>query len=51
MFDTFMRKLKLVMIDETLRGRILFVFGALVVFRLLAAIPTPGINGGALENF
>lgn len=51
MFDTFIRKIKLIVHDETLRDRVLFVLGALVVFRLLAAIPIPGINIAALENF
>jgi preprotein translocase subunit SecY len=51
MWESFLRKLKLVFEDETLRARILFVLGALVVFRLLAAIPIPGINGVQLENF
>ncbi|MDO8482000.1 MAG: preprotein translocase subunit SecY [bacterium] len=46
-----MRKLKLIVHDEVLRGRVLFVLGALVIFRLLAAIPIPGINAAALENF
>lgn len=44
MYETFVRKIKLIFEDETLRSRILFVLAALVVFRLLAAIPTPGIN-------
>ena len=51
MFETFIRKMKLIVSDETLRERVLFVLGALVVFRLLAAIPIPGINIGALEGF
>lgn len=51
MFDTFIRKLKLIVNDETLRARVLFVLGALVVFRLLAAIPIPGINAEALGRF
>ena len=51
MFETFLHKVKLVFGDETLRARILFVLGALVVFRLLAAIPTPGINVASLEAF
>ena len=37
--------------DETLRTRILFVLGALVVFRFLATIPIPGINAAQLEAF
>lgn len=51
MFDAFVRKIKLVATDATLRNRVLFVLGALVVFRLLAAIPTPGVNISALEQF
>jgi preprotein translocase subunit SecY len=51
MMDSFLRKLKLVAEDETLRSRILFVLGALVVFRLLAAIPVPGIDAAQLEAF
>ena len=43
--------MKLIATDETLRARVLFVLGALVVFRLLAAIPIPGINGAELQNF
>src|SRR3989344_7762382 len=44
MWEAFTRKVKLVFEDDTLRSRILFVLGALVIFRILAAIPTPGIN-------
>src|SRR6185295_15081403 len=51
MLDAFVRKVRLVVEDETLRKRILFVLGALVVFRLLAAIPIPGINAGELQSF
>lgn len=51
MFETFLRKIRLIITDETLRTRVLFVLGALVVFRLLAAIPIPGINSGELQNF
>ncbi len=51
MFETFLRKIKLIVTDETLRNRVLFVLGALVVFRLLAVIPIPGIDASALENF
>lgn len=48
---TFMQKLKLMMGDATLRRRILFVFIALAIFRVLATIPIPaaaGQNLGAL---
>ncbi len=51
MLDAFLRKMKIVFEDETLRMRILFVLGALVVFRLLAAIPIPGIDAVQLQNF
>lgn len=51
MIETFFRKLKLTVRDETLRKRILFVFGALLVFRLLAAIPIPGVDLVQLDIF
>jgi preprotein translocase subunit SecY len=51
MMETFLRKIKLIMTDETLRARILFVVGALAVFRLLAAIPVPGVNAQQLQLF
>ncbi len=50
MWETFVRKVRLVLEDEALRSRILFVLGALVVFRLLAAIPMPGINASQLAQ-
>ncbi len=37
--------------DAALRNRLLFVLGALVVFRVLASIPIPGINGAQLAAF
>jgi preprotein translocase subunit SecY len=51
MFETFLRKLKLTVRDESLRKRILFVLGALLVFRLLAAIPIPGVDIVQLDLF
>lgn len=51
MIDSLFRKVRLAFEDETLRTRILFVLGALVVFRFLAAIPVPGINATALAAF
>ena len=51
MWDAFVRKVTLVLEDEGLRTRVLFVLGALVVFRLLATIPIPGINAAELANF
>ena len=37
--------------DSVLRRRVLFVLGALVVVRLLAAIPIPGVNAMRLQAF
>lgn len=48
------RKIKIVFTDKSLRGRILFVLLAFVVFRMLANIPAPGIGsvelGRVLNN-
>ena len=49
--NTFTQKFALLLSDASLRGRLLFVLGALVVFRLLAAIPIPGINTAQLDAF
>jgi preprotein translocase subunit SecY len=51
MFGIFVQKVKLIFADENLRGRILFLLGALVIFRLFAAIPIPGVDPVALKNF
>lgn len=37
--------------DRSLRSRLLFVLVALIIFRLFAAIPIPGIDTLALERF
>ncbi len=47
----FWNKMKLIWTDKTLRRKVLFVFFALIVFRLLAAIPIPGIDTVALNRF
>jgi preprotein translocase subunit SecY len=47
----FAQKLTLLVSDKSLRNRLLFVFGALVVFRILAAIPIPGVNAAQLAAF
>ncbi|MEK7460438.1 MAG: preprotein translocase subunit SecY [Patescibacteria group bacterium] len=48
--ETLLRKLKLMVQDRTLRNRILFVLGILVLFRLLANIPIPAAAGqGAVD--
>lgn len=44
-------KIKTIFTDKTLRNRVLFVLGSLVVFRLLSAIPIPGVDAIKLQNF
>lgn len=51
MFDAFVRKLHIVVEDPILRMRVLFVLGALIVFRLLAAIPVPSIDASGVQAF
>jgi preprotein translocase subunit SecY len=51
MFQDFVHKLRLIITDATLRRRILFVLGALVLFRALATIPIPGVDEGVLASF
>lgn len=43
-------KFKLIFQDRALRKRIFFILGAMVVFRIAAAIPVPGVNVLALEQ-
>src|SRR3989338_8715456 len=42
---TIVQKLKLIIGDATLRNRVLFVLGALVIFRFFANIPIPAALG------
>ncbi len=49
--DTLLHKLKLIFTDRSLRAKIFFTLGALVVFRLLATIPIPGVDKVRLESF
>jgi preprotein translocase subunit SecY len=49
--QNFWNKIKLIWTDTTLRKRVLFVFFALIVFRLLSAIPIPGIDTIELNRF
>lgn len=44
-------KFRIIFRDKSLRKRILFVIGALVVFRLLATIPIPGVDPTRLASF
>ncbi|MFC1720662.1 preprotein translocase subunit SecY [Patescibacteria group bacterium] len=45
------QKAKLIIRDSSLRNRILFILGALVLFRLLAVIPIPGVDTLKLQEF
>src|SRR3989338_7487486 len=49
--NNFSHKLRLMFSDGQLRKRIFFVIGALVVFRIAAAIPIPGVDPLALQQF
>lgn len=40
----FFGKIKLIIRDSSLRNRIVFILGALILFRILATIPIPGID-------
>ncbi len=48
--NTIISKIKTVLSDPGLRKRILFTIGALIVVRLLSAIPIPGIDALRLER-
>lgn len=47
----FFNKLATIFQDKILRKRIFFTLSALIVFRVLAAIPIPGIDSARLANF
>ncbi len=49
--QTIWNKIKIIFTDKSLRSRILFVLGALIVFRLLSIIPIPGIDQLKLQAF
>lgn len=51
MITNFFRKLRLIFQDPILRRRVLFVLGALIVVRILAAIPIPGVDTIQLQAF
>ena len=44
-------KIRMIFTDKSLRSRVLFVLAALLVFRLLSAIPIPGIDASKLSSF
>ena len=49
--QTFFHKLKIIVTEKSIRNRVLFVLGVLIVFRALAAIPIPGVDQTVLEQF
>jgi len=49
--DTFLKKLHILFTDTTIRNRVLFVLAAILVFRLLATLPIPGIDHVVLTQF
>lgn len=49
--SNFIQKIKHIFQDSSLRKQVLFVLGLLAAFRLLAAIPIPGVNQAALAQF
>lgn len=51
MFQSFLSKLKIIFTEKALLKRILFIFGILIVFRILTTIPVPGVNVLALSQF
>ena len=51
MLSRWIHKIGVILGDKALRGRILFLLGAIVAFRFLAAIPLPGVDRIRLEQF
>jgi len=51
MFGKAIHKVKVIFSDRVIRNRILFIIAAFAVFRFLAAIPIPGVDRIALEQF
>ncbi len=49
--DKFIAKLHVIFGDRNLRKRILFVVGALALFRLAAAVPIPGVDLSRLAGY
>lgn len=47
----FFQKLTIIFTEPAIRNRVLFILGALVIFRLLAAIPIPGVDQNVLQEF
>jgi len=51
MLNSFIHKFKLALGSPEIRSRILFLIGALALFRLLASVPIPGVDRNALAAF
>ncbi len=49
--DIFLQKLKIMVTEPAIRDRVLFVLGALIVFRALTSVPIPGVDLLVLEQF
>lgn len=49
--EAFIQKIKIIFTEKAIRDRVLFVLGALIIFRALAAIPIPGVDALVLEQF
>ncbi len=49
--NKFFAKLKIIFSDRRLRRQLIFVLGVLVLFRLGASVPIPGVNLEVLERF
>ncbi len=48
---SFFTKFALVLQDKVLRRRIFFTLSALIIFRVLASVPIPGVDHGRLAQF
>jgi len=44
------KKIKVIFTDKNIRSKVLFVLGAIIVFRFLATIPLPGVNEDTLKK-
>jgi len=46
----FWQKLTVVLKDKSIRNKILFLLGILIVFRMLSSIPVPGVDVFQLQS-
>jgi preprotein translocase subunit SecY len=49
--DTLLQKLKIIATEPAIRDRVLFVLFALIIFRVLTAVPIPGVDLNVLNQF